>query len=408
MIEEAVILAGGFGTRLSHVVANVPKPAAPVAGRPFLFWLLMRLADAGLKHVVLATGYKHEVIAARFGDSFRGMKLSYSQEQTPLFTGGAVRQAAMMLKSDDFLVLNGDTLFDIDLHLFCDFHLSCHANLTVALRQVSDGSRYGVVECRQNKVVSFCEKMGDSVPALINGGVYAVNRQWLLTLALPQKFSFENDLMQPLAGQEGFCALRAEGYFIDIGVPDDYYRAQKEFLSLFPSDEFLFLDRDGVLNRHLPGDYVRNTDLWQWIHGVLDTMPLLAKRYKRIFVVSNQQGVGKGLMSNADLESVHALMLADIQAAGGRVDAVYVCADLATSGSADRKPAIGMALRAKRDFPEVDFSRAVMVGDSLTDMQFAANAGMRAVFLTNNNPIPEQVRDYTDIIIPDLQTFGSL
>lgn len=379
MLREAIILAGGFGTRLSHVVSDVPKPMAPVYGKPFLTYLIDRLIDAGIRRVILATGYKHECIESYFGTAYRGIEIVYSQETTPLFTGGAILQAAQKIQSEDFVVLNGDTLFDIDLQKLYDFHVQNHANLTIALRQVADTSRYGSVTCTNDNIVAFKEKAESIGAGDINGGIYAINREWLMNQNLPTKFSFEKELMQPLAGDPSFYGLRFNNYFIDIGVPEDYYRAQEEFKNLFPRDEFLFLDRDGILNKHLPGDYVRNWNMWEWLPGVLDAMPVLAKHYKRIFIVSNQQGVGKGLMTQADLDDVHRHMLSDIEKAGGRIDKVYVCTDLESAHSPNRKPEIGMALHAQRDFPEVDFHRSVMVGDSKSDELFAQRSRMRFV-----------------------------
>jgi len=379
MLREAVILAGGFGTRLSHVVSDVPKPMAPVYGKPFLTYLIDRLIDAGIRRVILATGYKHECIESYFGTSYRGIEIVYSQETTPLFTGGAICQAAQKIQTDDFVVLNGDTLFDIDLQKLYDFHVQNHANLSIALRQVADTSRYGSVTCTNDNIIAFREKAESVGAGDINGGIYAINRTWLLSQNLLAKFSFEKELMQPLAGDPSFYGLRFNTYFIDIGVPEDYYRAQEEFKNLFPQDEFLFLDRDGILNKHLPGDYVRNWNMWEWLPGVLDAMPVFAKHYKRIFIVSNQQGVGKGLMTQANLDDVHRHMLSDIEKAGGRIDKVYVCTDLDSAHSPNRKPEIGMALQAQRDFPEVDFHRSVMVGDSKSDELFAQRSRMRFV-----------------------------
>ena len=377
MFKEAVILAGGFGTRLSHVVSDVPKPMAPVYGRPFLCYLLDRLADAGIQRVVLATGYMHEVIETYFGSGDQGLEIIYSNEDQPLFTGGAIRQAAEKIQSEDFVVLNGDTLFDIDFQQLYDFHTSHDAHLSIALRRVEDTGRYGAVTCENDRIVAFHEKTESQGAGDINGGIYAINRAWLLNQDLPMKFSFEKELMQPLAGDPHFYGLSFNDYFIDIGVPDDYFRAQQEFKTLFPQDEFLFLDRDGILNKHLPGDYVRNWSMWEWLPGILEAMPVLAKRFKRIFIVTNQQGVGKGLMTEADLEDVHRHMLADIEAAGGRIDRVYVCTALESEKSPNRKPEIGMALQAQRDFPEVDFHRSVMVGDSKSDELFAQRSRMR-------------------------------
>lgn len=377
MFKEAVILAGGFGTRLSHVVSDVPKPMAPVYGRPFLCYLLDRLADAGIQRVVLATGYMHEVIETYFGTMYRGLEIIYSNEDQPLFTGGAIRQAAEKIQSEDFVVLNGDTLFDIDFQQLYDFHTSHDAHLSIALRRVEDTGRYGAVTCENDRIVAFLEKTESQGAGDINGGIYAIKRTWLLNQSLPTKFSFEKELMQPLAGDPHFYGLSFNDYFIDIGVPEDYFRAQQEFKTLFPQDEFLFLDRDGILNKHLLGDYVRNWSMWEWLPGILEAMPVLAKRFKRIFIVTNQQGVGKGLMTEADLEDVHRHMLADIEAAGGRIDRVYVCTALESEKSPNRKPEIGMALQAQHDFPEVDFHRSVMVGDSKSDELFAQRSRMR-------------------------------
>ena len=358
-------------------MSDVPKPMAPVYGRPFLCYLLDRLADAGIQRVVLATGYMHEVIETYFGTMYRGLEIIYSNEDQPLFTGGAIRQAAEKIQSEDFVVLNGDTLFDIDFQQLYDFHTSHNAHLSIALRRVEDTGRYGAVTCENDRIVAFHEKTESQGAGDINGGIYAIKRTWLLNQDLPTKFSFEKELMQPLAGDPHFYGLSFNDYFIDIGVPEDYFRAQQEFKTLFPQDEFLFLDRDGILNKHLPGDYVRNWSMWEWLPGILEAMPVLAKRFKRIFIVTNQQGVGKGLMTEADLEDVHRHMLADIEAAGGRIDRVYVCTALESEKSPNRKPEIGMALQAQRDFPEVDFHRSVMVGDSKSDELFAQRSRMR-------------------------------
>ena len=408
MITEAVILAGGFGTRLSHVLGNVPKPLAPVAGRPFLSYLLMRLASAGINHVVLATGYMHEVVEQYFGEEWGGLKISYSEEKEPLFTGGAILMAASETKGDDFLVLNGDTLFDIDLTALADFHIENESVLTVALRKVEDTGRYGAVETIGTIICTFREKDVSAGEGTINGGIYVINKHWLLSENLPRKFSFEKQVLQAKAQDGIFKAVSFNDYFVDIGVPDDYRKAQCELPALFLKDRYLFLDRDGVLNRQIVGDYVRNWEQWQWQDGALEALAVLSRHFDRIFIVSNQQGVGKGLFTEEALADIHTNMLSDIEAAGGRIDKVYVCTDLADSGSCMRKPAIGMALSAIADYPEVDMARSVMVGDSVTDMQFGYNAGMRCVYLTNNNPSPVEVKDYTDVMLSNLYELTEL
>lgn len=407
MIREAVILAGGFGTRLAHVLGNVPKPMAPVSGRPFLTYLLDNLQDAGVERAILATGYMHDVVCGYFGKCYRDIEIVYSQETQPLFTGGAILQATQYIEGDNFLVLNGDTLFTIDFERLSDHHLSESCPVTIALREVDDTSRYGAVEVDGTRIVSFCEKTDLRGKGVINGGIYAINKQWLHDIYRdkPQKFSFEKEVLQLYAGLEG---LTFNDYFIDIGIPEDYHRAQREFPLLFKPDMFLFLDRDGVINRYINGGYVCSWSDFEWLPQVRETLAKLSKLYRRIFIVSNQQGVGKGLFTQETLDEIHSRMLAEIETAGGRIDKIYVCTALVYENSPNRKPKIGMAWQAKTDFPEVDFTRSVMVGDALSDMQFGYNAGMRCVYITRNNPIPEQVRDYTDVFVNDLAAFASL
>lgn len=382
-------------------MSNVPKPMAPTYGKPFLCYLLDRLVDAGIERIVLATGYKHDVIESYFNASYRGVEVIYSREDTPLFTGGAIVQAARRLQTDHFIVLNGDTLFDIDFEEFARAHEIKNASITLALRAVEDTSRYGAVTCTDDgRIAAFNEKEASAGSGVINGGIYAINRTWLLSQELPTKFSFEKELLQPLAGKEAIYGKCFETYFIDIGVPEDYDRARREFASIFPADEFLFVDRDGVLNRHILGDYVRSWAQWEWLPGMPQRLAEWGAHYKRVFLVTNQQGVGKGRMSAADLADIHRHMLEDIEAAGGRIDNVYVCTDLESANSPFRKPAIGMALQAQRDFPEVDFHRSIMIGDSFSDMLFARNAQMRALYITTKeNHVPEEVRDITDLIL---------
>lgn len=405
MITEAVILAGGFGTRLAHVLGNVPKPMAPVAGKPFLTYLLDRLQDAGIKRAILATGYMHEVVYNYIGHKYKDIQIIYSQETQPLFTGGAILQAIQYIQGDNFLVFNGDTLFTINIEQLSNHHLSAQSPITIALRQVADTSRYGAVELEGTHIKSFLEKTDSHGAGVINGGIYAINKRWLVNQVLPTKFSFEKDMLQQQSGLEG---IAFNDYFIDIGIPEDYKRAQQEFYSLFPADKYMFLDRDGVINRYIEGGYVCSWSDFEWMPNVRQTLADMAKRYDRIFVVTNQQGVGKGCFSQAILDDIHNRMLDGIKDAGGKIDKIYCCTALASENSPNRKPNIGMLLQAKHDFPEIDFSRSVMIGDAQSDMLMGYRAGMRCVYITRNNPIPDKVRDYTDIYISSLTEFTSL
>lgn len=147
------------------------------------------------------------------------------------------------------------------------------------------------------------------------------------------------------------------------------------------SEHCVFIDRDGVINKRIIGNYVKKIEDFKFLHGSIDTIVRFSKIFKHIFIVTNQQGVGKGLMTTEDLELIHNYMISKIEEAGGRIDAVYFCPALKNSGDICRKPDIGMALKAKKEFPAVDFNKSIMIGDSKSDMAFGKNVGMHTIFI---------------------------
>lgn len=165
----------------------------------------------------------------------------------------------------------------------------------------------------------------------------------------------------------------------------------------------LFLDRDGVINRKLDNDYVKNTGEFDFLPRVKQSISKFRKVFGRIVVVTNQQGIGKKLMSEEDLQKVHHFMLSHLNSEQILIDKVYFCPDLANLNSINRKPNIGMALQAKKDFPEIDFSTSIMVGDSLSDMEFGKNAGMKTVFINSTEKTMSQFVDYQCDTLSDLE-----
>ncbi len=228
---EAILLAGGLGTRLASRLHGIPKPMAPVAGRPFLEILLSQLHRAGCLRVLLSVGHLHAAIQNHFGVSFHGMRLDYVIEQAPLGTGGAIRTALAKATEDTVLVLNGDTFLQMDYAAMLEFHAAEAASLTIAITQQADIARYGGVVLAGKRIVGFQEK-GQTGPGWINAGVYALQRdlQWPKTLA--GKFSFETDFLVPELGRLAPAAYPVNGPFLDIGVPEDLDRAQVELAGL--------------------------------------------------------------------------------------------------------------------------------------------------------------------------------
>lgn len=229
---EAIILAGGFGTRLSTVVNDVPKPMAPISNKPFLSYLLDYLSGYQLNSVVLCTGYKHEKIEEYYSFSYKNTNIRYSVEETPLGTGGAIKQALQKVKSDSAIILNGDTLFNINLSEFIKFHHKLKSDISVALKELSDFDRYGSVILDGERIIGFEEKKHKSL-GYINGGVYILNKNVFEKYELPQTFSFEKQILETRTRELSVSGYKSNEYFIDIGIPEDYKKAQEEIKELF-------------------------------------------------------------------------------------------------------------------------------------------------------------------------------
>ena len=167
----------------------------------------------------------------------------------------------------------------------------------------------------------------------------------------------------------------------------------------------LFLDRDGVINRQIMDGYVTDIENFEFLPGVLDAFSTLSGHFDYIFLITNQQAIGKGLLSTDELNKIHHFMLENIQQWGGKIDKIYVCPDLESENSTNRKPNPGMGLQALKDFPDIDLPSAVMVGDSLLDMQFGKNLGVKTVFLTNGKALKKEVAVMADQVFVDLLDF---
>jgi D-glycero-alpha-D-manno-heptose 1-phosphate guanylyltransferase len=231
MIKEAIILAGGLGTRLSGTIsAGLPKCMASVNGRPFLDYLLQYLEDLGFQRTILSVGHNHQPIMQHCGTAYGDLQLAYAVEKEPLGTGGALRLAMQQVQEPLVLVMNGDTFFEVDVPKLIMAHRSREAAVTLALRDVEDVSRYGsVIINEERRITGFAEKNQIAGKGLINGGMYVINRRYFISKELPEKFSFERDFLQKYYNTDRIFGLLCRQYFIDIGIPADYQKAQDDF-----------------------------------------------------------------------------------------------------------------------------------------------------------------------------------
>ena len=440
---EVIVLAGGLGTRLRSVVHEIPKSLAPIAcigkgpkespslqeasalflaseekglRRPFLGYLLDWLVEQGVDHVVFSVGYLREQVISYVQGKDWPFSYDFAVEETPLGTGGGIRLALGLCREDKVFVVNGDTFYPVELR-----EMPFDKAITLALKPMKDFDRYGAVSvqqasagleasknyfsgrCPKNQfseavamptradamlVTAFQEKT-HCAEGLINGGVYAIDQCRLDLSSLPEKFSFEKEVLEPGAAIGEIGGWVSDAYFIDIGVPEDYEKAQwaipawfavqKASRDVLAADaDTLFLDRDGVLNRHLLGDYVKSWAQWEWMPGMLQELPKWAAKFRHIVLVSNQRGVGKGVMTDEDLSRVHAQMMAEVLEAGGRIDLILVCTAV-DDADPRRKPNPGMYYEAQDLFQ--DMGRCIMLGDTASDAAFANNCGMPFILL---------------------------
>lgn len=375
--REAIVLAGGLGTRLRTVVSDLPKPMAPVAGRPFLRYILDVLSENAFDHVVLAVGYKHQIIEDYFNNQYRNLAISYSVEDYPLGTGGAIAQALRLCKNDWVFVLNGDSYSETDFSKL-EKSIDGSAQCILSSRMMSHADRYGTLGVSAGgKITQFVEK-GSADSGLINGGVYLLKHESLL--GFEGSFSFERDYLEKHVHEGGFISCDMDGAFIDIGVPEDYKWAQKLFVDCPRPRRLALFDRDGTINYDHTGHFCNPDDI-QFIKSTIEIMRHYStdKDY-RIVVVTNQSGIARGLYTENDVRNLHIKMSELLAGRGVFIDAWYFCPHHPqfTGSCTCRKPQTGMLDKALFDF-EVDAENCIMYGDSQSDEQAARAAGVRFV-----------------------------
>lgn len=228
-LKECIILAGGLGTRLRSEVADLPKCMAPVAGKPFLHYVLKYLSAQNISRFIFSVGYMHEAIENYIKANHADKEVIFSLEEEPFGTGGAIKLALQQCNEENVLIVNGDTLFEADTNKLLWHHIELNAHCTLALKPMQYFDRYGVVWLdKKNMITGFSEKQ-QTAKGLINGGVYILQKSAFQQLNLPQKFPFEKDYLEKYTGAEKMIGVPDEGYFIDIGIPEDFHKANTEF-----------------------------------------------------------------------------------------------------------------------------------------------------------------------------------
>ena len=385
MLRQAVILVGGLGTRLGERTKTIPKPMLPVGGRPFLDTLIDEIAryDA-FDEILLLAGHKAESILARYDGTVWGRaRLAVSLEQAPLGTAGALVHAAGRLQ-ERFLLLNGDSFFDFNI---LDLAARAKSSLVhMALRADVVGDRFGRVVLDGDRVRSFIAP-GQGATGPVNAGVYVVDRGILARVgSLPA--SLEQDVFPALAADGAMTGTSYRGYFIDIGIPEDFARADVELIEQLRRPA-VFFDRDGVLN-HDSG-YTFEAGKLQWIEGAQEAVKAVNDAGYFAFVVTNQSGVARGFYEESHVHALHRWMADEMAAIGAHIDAFEYCPDH-PDGTVERyrrvndrrKPGAGMITDLLARFP-VNADKSLLVGDNPSDLEAARAAGLQGHLFSGGN-----------------------
>lgn len=377
IIQQAVFLVGGKGSRLAEVAPDIPKPLVEVGGRPFLDYLLMEVARMGMKKALLLAGHLGEQVVEMYRDrEIGGMAVSCIVEKKPMGTAGALIEALGHL-DDEFLLFNGDTYFDFNYLDLATFEVTGDWAAKVALRKMENSGRYGTIKQQGTKIVRFSEKeSGDT--ALINSGVYVIRKS--LFGDIPNDFrSLETELFPALAESGRLHGKCYDGFFVDIGVPEslDWARGEMAEKTRRPA---AFLDRDGVIN--VDTGYLHKKEDFTWIDKAGEAIKKLNDHGYFVFAITNQSGIARGYYQEAEVRTLHEWMNRRLYQKGAHIDQFYHCphhpdgiVPELTRTCNCRKPAPGMLLRAFADWPVIK-ERSFLVGDQASDIEAARNAGI--------------------------------
>jgi histidinol-phosphate phosphatase family protein len=387
--RQAVILAGGRGERMRPLTDDKPKPMIPVNGRPFLEHQIVQLREQGFERVLLLLGYRADVVRNYFGDGAQwGIRIDYAITAPELLTSSRVA-AARHLIDECFLLLYCDNFWPMQMERLWARFCEAGKPALITVYANEDGYSKGGVRLADNGDVLAFDRDRSS-PGLNEVEIsYAILTYRALDALPDEDAPFEEAVYTALARQGRLTAFRTGHRYYGVG---SFARlaATERFFRRTPS---VILDRDGVLNRRMaPGDYVKNWDEWQWCEGALEALQLFHSRGFRVFVATNQPGIGRGVISAADLTTIHSKMVREAQRAGGSIDAIFHCPHGWDEGCDCRKPRPGLLYQAQREY-ELDLTRTVFVGDDDRDAEAALAAGCRFRRVTNEVSLLEIAED---------------
>ncbi len=396
---RAVILAGGKGTRLKDIVSDIPKPMVEVGGKPMLELQVELLKRYGITEIVMLVGYKGEVIEEYFGNGSKwGVRISCRREEVPLGTAGAVKELEKEL-GEDFLVLYGDVVLDMNLQKLFAFHTQQKAFVTFVVHPNNHPHDSDLIEIDEDsRIVAIHRKPhveGQYYQNLASAAVYVLSPEVFSYIQRGVRQDLLNDIVvDDVLAKHRLYAYRTAEYIKDAGTPErlmavrnDYSRGITKRLNNESCRKAIFLDRDGVINEEV--GLLSDIDQFELIPGVADAIRAINQTEFLAIVVTNQPVIARNLCSLEQLQMVHNKMETLLGKEGAKLDAIYYCPHHPDGGYPEerseykiecdcRKPNIGMISRAEEEF-NIDLDNSYIVGDSFRDIQAGRNAGLTTI-----------------------------
>lgn len=403
---KCVIMAGGKGTRISSIASDIPKPMIRIDDKPVLQLEIESLIDQGIKDFIITISHLGDVIKNYFEDGSKfGVNIEYYEEKTPLGNAGALFKIKDKL-SDDFLLINGDVLFDIDVNRFIDYHYEKKALVSLFTHPNNHPYDSGlIITDENNQVVRWLTKE-DERPEYyknrVNAGIHILSKNVLDGNIDKEKIDLDRDILRPLSNTGKMYAYDSSEYVKDMGTPERYKQVTDDYLSgkvqsrnLTHKQKAIFLDRDGTINEYV--GFLNNIDQMRLNDGVSDAIKKINSSEYLAIVITNQPVIARGEVSFEQLHEIHNKMETLLGNDGAYLDAIYYCPHHPDSGFEGevkelkiecdcRKPKPGMFFKAAEDF-NIDLSASYMIGDSDSDMQAGSAAGCKCIKIDRNGDL---------------------
>ena len=390
LVKQAVILAGGIGTRLKPLTDNLPKPMIPINRKPFLEYLIDLLKENGIEEVVLLLGYLPEKIKEYFGNGSNfGIKIKYSIGDVSFETGKRIKNAEDLL-DDNFLLMYCDNYWTLNLKKLVEYHDNHNTLITVTIYTNKDNfTKSNMKINNQGYVILYDKSREEKNLSGVDIGFFIINKK-VFELMPDTNFSFEKEILPKLIKEKQIAGYLTDDRYYSIGNFERLPITEK-FLK---SKKVIFLDRDGVINKKpSKADYIKNWDEFEFLPGAMEALKLLTQNGYEIYIISNQAGIARGMMTKDDLKEIHEKMKKELENHGAKISGIYHCPHGWDEGCECRKPKPGMFFQAAREH-HIDLTKTIFIGDDERDLQAGNAAGCKTILITHNKSFLEIVKDF--------------